>query len=271
MNFIDRSILYGNEYNAFALCEYQREIKLVKRLINISEEVVEKQTIKNTWTYEGICHSFAKTIVDYSKMAYDNVLLGHFHAVKMINRAILENLVCLDLIVDNEDLWKYYWAHSYRSAIYKSKRTPTEKELGMLQGLYKDLEIQEDFYIKQPGRKRAYIQEPYGWTYKINDNKQFTFEHVCKLMGEKGNTEYRGFQMLSDYSHGTSFFMKMHSSVFVGDMMAMFVDMYINLYRMVTIYCCDSVDEDFDYVTEELEYIFHRFVECEEEVDGSND
>ena len=234
--------------------------------VHFSIHTLEKQPVDNTWSYEGICYSFAETIVDYSKMAYDNVLLGHFHAVKMINRAILENLVCLDIIVNNEDLWKYYWAYSYRSTIYKSKRTPTQKELDMLHGLYKDLDIPEVFYTKQPGRKKAYIQEPYGWTYKINDNKQFTFENICKLIGEEGSVEYHGFQMLSDYSHGTSLYMKMHSSVFVGDMMLMFVDMYINLYRMVTIYCWDSVEEDFDDITDELENIFHRFIEHEEEI-----
>ena len=266
MGYINKRDLYGNDYNAFALCEYQREVKLIKRLINISDKALEKQSADNTWSYEGICYSFAKTIVDYSKMAYDNVLLGHFHAVKMINRSILENLVCFDLIVNNEELWKYYWAYSYRSVIYKSKHPPIQRELDMLNNLYKDLDIQEDFYTKQPGRKKAYIQEPYGWTYKINNNKQFTFENICKLIGEEGNVEYRSFRMLSDYSHGTSFYMKMHSSVFVGDMMTMLVDMYINLYRMVTIYCWDSVDEDFDLVTDELESIFYHFIEHEEEI-----
>ena len=264
MSFINKRNLFGNEYNACALCEYQREVKLIRKLINIVEKAVEKPRFENTWSYEGICHSFAQTIVDYSKMAYDNVLLGHFHTVNMINRAILENLVCLDLVINNEDLWKYYWAYSYRSTIYKSKRTPTQKELDMLQSLYNDLDIQEDFYIKQPGRKKAYIKEPYGWTYRINHNKQFTFENICTLIGEEGNVEYRGFQMLSDYSHGTSFYMKMHSSVFVGDMMTMFIDMYINLYRMVTMYCWDFVDEEFDDVTDELECIFHRFIQYEE-------
>jgi len=117
MSFINKRNLCGNEYNACALCEYQREIKLIKLLINVSEKAVEKQSVENNWSYKGISFSFAKTIVDYSKMAYDNVLLGHFHAVKMINRAILENLVCLDLIVNNEDLWKYYLVYSYRSII----------------------------------------------------------------------------------------------------------------------------------------------------------
>ena len=110
MNFIDKRNIFGNNYNACALCEYQREIRLIKKLIIISEKAVDKQAPQNTWSYEGICHSFAKTIVDYSKMAYDNVLLGHFHAVNMIIRTILENLVCLDIIVNNQELelWKYY-------------------------------------------------------------------------------------------------------------------------------------------------------------------
>ena len=70
MSFINKRNIYGNEYNACALCEYQREQKLIKRLINISEKAVEAQKPTSTWSYEGICHSFAKTIVDYSKMAY---------------------------------------------------------------------------------------------------------------------------------------------------------------------------------------------------------
>ena len=266
MSFINKRSLYGNEYNACALYEYQREIKLLKLLINMAQKAVERQRIDSTWSYKGICHSFAKSIVEYSQMAFDNILLGHFHAVNMINRSVLENLICLILIVDNEDLWKYYWAYSYRSAIFESNRSPSQKELDMLQSLYKELDIEEDFYIKQSGRKKAYIQEQYGWTYKINDNKQFSFENICKLTGDAGDVEYRGFRMLSDYSHGTSFYMKMHSSVFIGTMMTMFMDIYINLYRMVDTYCLESVDEKFDDVTEELENIFHSFIQHEEEL-----
>ena len=42
MSFINKRNLFGNEYNACALCEYQREIKLIKRLINIAEKAVTK-------------------------------------------------------------------------------------------------------------------------------------------------------------------------------------------------------------------------------------
>ena len=42
--------------------------------------------------------------------------------------------------------------------------------------------------------------------------------------------------------------------------------MYWSLYRMVTIYCWDKVNEDFDNVTDELESIFHRYIQYEESV-----
>lgn len=97
---------------------------------------------------------------------------------------------------------------------------------------------------------------------KANLNKQFTFENICKL--SDCEAEYRGFQMMSDYSHGTSLYMKMHSSVFVGDMMTLFVNLYIDLYRMVTLYCIDTIDDSFYEITEALESIFQRFIEYEE-------
>ena len=66
MSFINKRNLYGNEYNACALCEYQREVKLIRKSIDIAEKAVEKSGDVNTWSYEGICLSFAKTIQEYS-------------------------------------------------------------------------------------------------------------------------------------------------------------------------------------------------------------
>ena len=55
MSFINKRNIYGNEYNACALCEYQQEVKLIKKIINIVEKAVEKSKVENTWSYEGIC------------------------------------------------------------------------------------------------------------------------------------------------------------------------------------------------------------------------
>ena len=83
MELIDKDDLYGDKYNAFVLCEYTREMKLIKRLIEIAEAGVSKKSTYDTWSFDGVCYQFAKTIVDYSKMAYDNLVLGHFHATTL--------------------------------------------------------------------------------------------------------------------------------------------------------------------------------------------
>ena len=106
------------------MCEYTRELELIKRLIDVADKAVEAQVIEERWSFEGVCHSFAKTVVEYSKAAYDNVLLGNFHAVNMICRAILENCVFLEILINHDDveLWKYYLVYSFRAAIHKTGR-----------------------------------------------------------------------------------------------------------------------------------------------------
>lgn len=264
-DIINTEDIFGDKYNAFILCEYPRELELIKRFICVAEEGLEKQEIKDMWSFKGVCYTFAKTIVDYSKMAYDNVLLGHFHATNMINRAILENCVLLDIIVNNNEyeLWKYYLVYSYRSAIYKSKSAPKQSDVEVLKDLYLRFNISDDFYKKQEGEKKSFICRPYGWTYKINT--EFSFAGVCKLVG---SAEYHGFQLMSEYSHGTSLYTKIGSSVFIEQVMSMFVSLYIELYRMVTLFCNDTVDDCFDEIAEELEEIFYRFIRHEEEIYG---
>ena len=269
MQFVNERDLYCDESKAFILCEYKRELKLIKKLINISEEAIEKQNTHNTWSYEGICHSFAKTIVDYSKMSYDNLVIGHFDAVHMISRATLENLICLDVIMSNQDLeiWKDYFAYSYYHDVQKNKKT-TKVNFSELFDIF-DWTVSEDFYMS-PGKNKKgkeiqpYIERLYGWTYKINPEQQFSFKGLCNLLDNE--SEYDVFGMLSKYSHGTSFCTKLHSPIGVDSMMFIFANMYANLCRMVKIYCWNKVNEDFDKITDELEIIFHRYIEYEESV-----
>ena len=90
--------LFCDEYRAVVLCEYKSELALIRRMIEAVEESVKLQKPGNEWDYEGICYMFAKSIVDYVKMAYDNMQLGHFNVTHMIFRTALENCVCLDII-----------------------------------------------------------------------------------------------------------------------------------------------------------------------------
>ena len=267
MQFVNKRDLYCDEFKAFILCEYKKELRLIKKLINISEEAIEKQDIHNTWSYEGICHSFAKTIVDHNKMAYDNLILGHFEAVHMISRAVLENIVCLDIIMSNQDLelWKYYWAYSHYHDLQKYKKVGGIDLSELL--VISDWTIPEEFYTS-PGKDKngkkikSYIERLYGWTYKINFEQRFSFAGLCDLLDDKA--AYDAFGLLSEYSHGTSFYRKLQSSIGVDNMMFIFVNMYWSLYRMVTIYCQDNVNEDFGSIIEKLEFIFHRYIQYQE-------
>ena len=269
MQIVNKRDLYCDEFKAFILCEYKNELRLIKKLINISEGALEKQDTHNTWSYEGICRSFAKTIVDYNKMAYDNLILGHFDAVHMISRAVLENLVCLDVIMSNQDLelWKYYWVYSHYQDFQKKRiKNLGRTDLSELLDIF-DWTIPEDFY-KSPGKDKKgkeikpYIERLYGWTYKINLEQRFSFAGLCDLLGDKA--AYDEFGLLSEYSHGTSFYRKLQSSIGVDNMMFIFVNMYWSLYRMVTIYCLDNAKEDFNVVVEKLESIFHRYIQYQE-------
>ena len=57
-NIINKRKLFCDKYNAFVLCEYTKELNLLKRLINVAEEGFEKQEIKGDGSYDGVCCSF---------------------------------------------------------------------------------------------------------------------------------------------------------------------------------------------------------------------
>ena len=261
MDIIDKSALYGNKYNAFALCEYTRELKLIKQFIDIAENAIEKNKNCYTWSFEGICYYFAKTIVDYSKMAYDNVILGHFQTTYMTIRAIVENYVFLNIIINHNDkeLWKYYLVYSYRASICEAGRIPTQKETEFLSKMYSDLKINSDFYTKQ-NNKTPYIEKNYGWTYQIN--KEFNFRGVSKLVDE---IENHGFKMMSTYSHSTSFYMKLDGQTSVEKMMYTFTNIYIELDQMIKLYCLETVEDSFYDMSSEITGIIRRYIDDEEE------
>lgn len=62
----------------------------------------------------------------------------------------------------------------------------------------------------------------------------------------------------------TSLYTKLGSSVFVEQVMNMFVSLYIELYRMVTMYCWNTANDQFGEVSEKLEDIFYNFIDYEE-------
>lgn len=249
MDIINANDIFCDEYKAVILCEYKRELALLKRLISIADDAVNKMPIADTWSHDGVCRAFEKSIVAYSKMAYDNFIIGHFDATNMIIRAIVENSVCLEIIFNDEtdELWKYYIVQSLRSSLTRYGKGISEKDNALFEKMYQEYEINPDF-LKKREKRRSYIDSDYGWSYTINPS--LTFKGLCDLVeGDKYKAiKYKDFKLMSTYSHGTSFLLKIGPSTFMENIMGMISCIYIWLYELISKYCWEYADDDFDDV-----------------------
>lgn len=260
-NIVNKDNLFCDECRALTLLEYPRELKLIKLLIELAASAVEKNVSANTWSHEGICHMFAKSIADYLKMSYDNLLLGHFYATQMIFRTIVENIVCMDVIIryPEHELWKYYLVQSYRSTL-KSTGGIKERDEKFFDEIYKEHNIEAEFLEKtkknNSPRPYAYINRDYGWTYKINSN--FTFAGICDLIDER---EYKDFKYMSMYAHGTSIHLKISGFASMDNMINMLSFYYYSLNRLVAIYCTKTIDTAFFKAIDKLERIITKYIE----------
>jgi len=261
VKFVDVKEIIGDDYRAVILCEYKKELALIKKLIEEAQDAVERKRVTNTWSFDGMCYMFARSIVSYAAMAYDNMLIGHFDASKMIMRAMIENNVCLAVIqkYKDEELWKYYLAQSYRDTISVTGRSLSKREMETFYEVCKDLGIEDVFLEKtKKGNSKkpyAFIDRSYGWTYKVNT--AFTFSGVCNLVDKR---DYEDFKMMSMYSHGTSIYLKIGSSSSMDSVMNMVSFFYYCLYKVVALFCSDSARKEFYDALDNLEEILERYV-----------
>ena len=256
---INKRNLFCDELNAITLYEYKHELSLLRRLIKMAESAVNQMECSDVWSYNGICQMFAKSIVSYAKMAHDNMILGHLNAANMVLRVVIENSVFFELIFDHEkeELWKYYLVQTYRDSVILSKEEVSQQDMEFFKDMCQRYGI-DDVFLEKGNRKKPYIDENYGWTYKLNKKEYFNFKGVCNLVDK---SEYLGFELMSPYSHGTAITTKLSSSATMDRIMSMIVTIYIALYRLVTLYCWDAVDDGFDGVTESIESIIYNYIE----------
>ena len=265
---INKRALFGDEYRALGLCEFQKEIPIIKQLIKLSADAVNKQKPSNSWTYDGVCYLFAKSIVDSLIMAYDNMILGHFYATQMIMRTVVENSICLNVLqrFSEHELWKYYLIQSFYDGIKIPGKHRTERDKKDFDELCEEYEIPEEFLIKSKknGSKEpyAYIDKPYGWTYPVNDNNNFTFSAICNLVTPR---DYADFKLMSMYSHGTSLYLKISGMASVDHIVSTISLFYYNIHKLVASYCPDSVPTKFYNLMQYLEDSLENYIKESEE------
>lgn len=261
-NLVMKSRLFGDPYGALNLWEFRRELTLLKRLVKIAENCVLKKETHEPDSFEGVCFYIARSIVAYSKAAFDNLVLGHLDATEMVIRSIVENRVILDIIYNDEtiSLWKYYLVYSHYKSLRQTKNNP-EIRIRFAEWCA-ELGIETDF-IEKRGNKKPYIEFSYGWTYKlatIESKNRFTFKGLCDA-AEGKQRNYKDFQWMSKAVHGTSYFEKVINYADAMRIVSLLSSIYINLYLLVVMFCDGIWDEDFDLVTEELEALFFHFIE----------
>ena len=249
--------LFCDELNALSLLEFKHELKLLKRIIKITEGCVEKKAVHETNTFDGVCYYIARSIVQYSKVAFDNLILGHYDACEMVNRTIIENKVILDMIYfDNTStLWKNYIMQAHWMA--KKARGIDPAQDKFISDVLAESSISRTFVDKE-NRKKPYIEMAYGWAYERFGSKKFDFENLCKI---NESLDYKEFQHMSQYSHNTSFYRKVIQNSGIDRIMGLIAVIYMGMYELVTHYCDGIWDDDFDRVTWELESIFRRYME----------
>lgn len=266
-NILMKGRLFGNPYSAVNLWEFRRELTLTKRLIKIAEKCVSEKETHSANSFEGVCFYIARSIITYSKSAFDNLVLGYFDTTEMIIRVMVENRVILDLICNDEehDLWKYYLVHSHYQYLKQSENGIASHDY--FTDLCSELDISSEFLEKR-GDKRPFIELPYGWTYMLDEirkENRFKFKGLCDV-AEGKQQNYKDFSWMSKSSHGTSYFEKVSNYGGAERIMSLFSSIYINLYLLAMMYCDGTWGEDFDAVTEELETVFYHFFELHDQI-----
>ena len=166
-------------------------------LSNLTAKKLRVATTLDSCSHDGVCYMFAKSIVDYLIMAYDNFLLGHFYAAQMVLRSVVENSICLNILLSytDQELWKYYMIQSFYEGV-KIPGAKSKERKKDFDDLCEEYKIPQEFMnkSKKNGSKEAYayIDKPYGWTYPVNKN--FTFSGLCNLVNPR---DYADFKLMS--------------------------------------------------------------------------
>lgn len=229
-------MLFKDGRNQCKVEEYNAIFSMLYDYISVIESIVTKKKCNQTDCFEGVCYLFAESIVAYGKASFDNLVLGHFHVSNMVNRTILENFVCLNIISQFKefDLWKYWIIHSFYNAGKKVGINGVPDELkGKFGEMCKRYDIETDFL-------EFAVKKNYGWTYKINKN--FTFEGMCKLI-EKYH--YEDFKFESDYVHGSSLFQKVVPYSLFGSVESVISILFTYMQYFIEFYCEDLLSTEY--------------------------
>lgn len=230
---------FENKENKIWIEDNEYRLKLIYKYICEIEKMVENEKCEDRgYSFENSCYKIARSIIEYAKSSYDNLLLGHINTSCNIDRVILENYVVLHIIMQykEQELWKYWIAYSYYHACDKfgKQRETPENIIDYVFFLQSELDFDNDFLTN------GLIEKRYGWTYKVNKN--FSFKGLCDLIGKY---YYEDFRYTSDYVHETSIVYKETSMSKYDEVVSIISVLFVQLKQFAELYCVDDLSEDY--------------------------
>lgn len=210
------SKLFYNHNTIGTICEYKKELLIIREAIAMLEEIVMEKRPLDKESKEHVHYEFAEAIVENAKAAYDNMVTGHIDTVNMINRKIIEQYISLKIFLNNPDkqLENYWRVHSFYKGIDSYLDKYNVHLSKMMNDMYKRLNIPEQFYTKPKkanGRLgKAPTESNYGWIYPLTHDNP-TFKKLCELADEPN---YEDFSLMSEFVHGTNLLFINRKSLF---------------------------------------------------------
>lgn len=176
---------------------------------------------------------FTSALLEYSKEAYNSVLRGNFYAAAMLNRAMIENYVCLRIVLDHpeKELWKYWEVHSYMKAVKRKNLPELEVEL---------LKFCEKSGVDPSLLKKREFNDSKGWLLPVT--RQLSMKSLCSLVDP---AIYEDYQDLCDFVHGISLFQKQMTFTFYDTVIPMFYRLFEYIACFSETCFADDLDDEY--------------------------
>lgn len=199
------SLLYYNERELKFINEKKLQdiVKIIKLLIDEADKDFEPSFTDGMFSYQWTINLWKEHILELSKEAVNNIIIGSFFSLGSLNRTIIECYAYSYCIKNfkEEKLWETWISHNINKKL-NDKR--------FQDGMKKDFIKETLSKFKSHSVKKG-ENEWLRDVIQIDKNKKVTFRDICNLVHSKEeniNNIYSDYQKMCDYVHGTDLFIK---------------------------------------------------------------
>lgn len=199
------NVLYYNERELEFINE--RKLKEIVKIIRLFVDEVDKGLrpcfIGRMFSYQWIINLWTEHVLELSKEAMNNIIIGNFFSLGSLNRTIIECYVYSYCIKNfkEEKLWETWVSHNINKNLSKYRfPDSTEKEFAKETfSKFKSHDIKKG--------ENEWLRD----VIQTHKNKRISFKDICNLVESKEENMkniYSDYQKMCDYVHGTDLSVK---------------------------------------------------------------